>query len=146
MSSQKKGNEMGKTMKNLGLATLAVSIALLTGCGGGGGDSDPMKDKNYILIYTNIPTGICESDILASELSSDGLRNFITRETDTTTSCATYGKANDGVECASGFIGGGNTNCVIGFNEIPPGYNGLAKQTEPVKLYDTMELISVSFK
>ena len=130
-------------MKNLGLATIATSIVLLTGCGGG--SSDPMNDKRYVTIFTNLPAGICESDILSSELSSDGLRNFITRETDTTTSCATYGKANDGVECATGYIGGGNVNCVIGFNEIPQGYRGLTRQTAPVKLYDTMELISASF-
>ena len=137
---------MGKTMKNLGLVTIATSVVLLTGCGGGGGSSDPLNDKNYVAILTNVPAGVCESTILANELSNVGLRDFITRETDNTTSCATYGKANDNIECAVEFIGGGTLNCVVGFNEIPQGYRGLTRQTAPVKLYNTMELISANFK
>ena len=138
---------MGKTMKNLGLVTIATSIVLLTGCGGsGGGSSDPMNNKNYIAIATSVPSGICESTEFANELTNLGLRDFITRETDGSTSCTTYGKVQDDEECTVGYVGGGTQNCVVGFNEIPAGYTGLAKQVSPVKLYNTMELISVSFK
>ena len=131
-------------VKNLSLATLATSIVLLTGCAGG--NSDPMNDKKYIAIITDVPTGICESNDFKNALTYAGLKDFITKETDNTTSCATYGKVNDGIECTVEFAGEGNLNCVIGFNEEPQGYNGYARQTTPVELYNTMELISVNFQ
>jgi hypothetical protein len=133
-------------MKTLGLTTIALSTLLLSGCGGGGGSSDPMNNKKYIIIETSVPSGVCESDVLAQELTKVGLRNFITRETDSSTSCATYGKSNDNKECAMDYIGEGTKNCVIGFDKIPAGYTGLVKRTTPIELYDTTELISASFK
>ena len=134
-------------MRNIGLTTIAISALLLSGCGGsGGGNSDPMNDKNYVAIYQDLEAGRCESAEVAAGLTDLGLRDYITRETDNTTSCATYGKVDDGIECAVEYIGTGTRNCVVGFNEIPPGYRGLTRQTTPVKLYDTMELISVNFQ
>ena len=133
-------------INKIALTGIALSALLLNGCGGGGGSSDPMNDKNYVAIFSNVIAGVCESNEFATALSDDGLRDFITRETDNTTSCETYAKVNDGAECAVEFIGGGNLNCVVGFNEIPQGYRGLTRQTAPVKLYNTMELISVNFK
>ena len=130
---------MGKLIQNIGLVTLAASALLLSGCGG---DSDPMKAKKYIIIETSVPEGICESAALASGLTDIGLQNFITRETDGSTTCATYGKANDGQECAMTYVGGGTKNCVIGFD----GVAGYSRQTTPAELYDTMEAISASFK
>ena len=138
---------MGKTMKNLGLATIiATSIVLLAGCGGSSGDSDPMNEKNYIIVVTSVPSGICESTAFTNELNNLGLRDFITRETDNTTSCVTYGKVNDGLECAMEFNGRGNVNCVVGFNDIPQGYGGYRRQTAPVELYNTIELVSLKFQ
>jgi len=134
-------------INKIALTGITLSALLLSACGGGGGGTtDPMNDKNYIGIFTHVPAGICESNEFSTALSDIGLRNFLTRETDNTTTCATYGKANDDVECAIEYIGGGNLNCVVGFNEIPPGYRGLTRQTSPEKLDNTMELISVNFK
>jgi len=132
-------------IKTLGLTTIALGTLLLSGCGGGG-SSDPMKDKHYIIIETSVPAGICESNQLAQELAKTGLRNFITRETDSSTSCATYGKSNDNKECAMDYIGEGTKNCVIGFDDIPAGYNSLSKRTTSIELYETRELISASFR
>ena len=126
---------------------ITLSALLLSGCGGGGGkNTDPMNDKNYIIVEHNVESGICESADFASALTYFGVKDFITRETDTTTSCATYGKVNDAQNCLEEFVGGGSVNCVIGFNELPEGENGLARRTTPSELYDTSELISVSFK
>jgi len=130
---------MGKLIQNIGLVTLAASALLLSGCGG---DTDPMKQKKYIIIETSVAEGICESAALASGLTDIGLQNFITRETDSSTSCASYGKENNGKECVMTYVGGGAKNCVIGFDGVT-GYN---RQTAPAELYDTMEAISASFK
>jgi len=135
-------------MKKLGLTTIALSTLLISACGGGGGGkkSDPMNEKNYIIIETFVPAGICESNEFAQELRDGGLRNFITRETDSSTSCATYGKRNDNIECDMNYIGGGTKNCVTGFNEIPAGYNqNHLKPTTSTELNDIIELISVNF-
>lgn len=132
-------------IKKLALTGVALSALLLSGCGGGGGSSDPMNDKNYIGIFNDTPAGVCESAEFSQILIELGLSNFITRETDASTTCATYGKTNNDVECTTDYIGGGTANCVIGFDNIPAGYNGLARQTGPVKLFDTMELMSQGF-
>lgn len=139
---------MGNMIKKIGLATTIASALVLSGCGGGSGNTDPMNDKNYVAIYTNVPAGVCESTIFINALTDIGLRDFITRETDGSTSCATYGKVQNDVECAVEYLGGGTQNCIVGFNEIPAGYNsnGLARQVSPVKLFDTMELISATMK
>jgi hypothetical protein len=134
-------------IRKLSLTTLTLGALLLSGCGGGGGGStDPMNDKNYIVIISNVAPGVCESEELQLALSETGLRDFLTRETDNTSSCATYGKNNDGEQCTIDLSGTGDRNCVVGFNEIPPGYRGLTRQTTPEKLYNTMELISVNFQ
>ena len=132
-------------IKKLGLTGIALSALLLSGCGGGGDDTDPMDDKNYIAIIANVETGICESDALRSELTNAGITGLLLRETDNTTTCGTYGKANDGNECAIEYIGNGTFNCVIGFDDVPADFDGFARQVGPVELADTLELISGSF-
>lgn len=133
-------------IKKLGLTAVALSALLLSGCGGGGDDSDPMDDKNYIVILQSVQSGICESDALASELISSGFIGLLTRETDTSTTCGTYGKANDYVECGVEFIGDGDRNCVVGFDDIEGDFDVYAKQTSPVTLNDKIELITPNFK
>jgi hypothetical protein len=133
-------------IKKLSLTTLTLGVLLLSGCGGSSDSTDPMNDKNYIVIISDVAPAICESDEFQLALSDIGLRNFLTRETDNTTSCDTYGKNNNGDECAIDFSGTGDKNCVVGFNEIPPGYRGLTKQTTPLELYNAVELISVNFQ
>ena len=55
----------------IALAGITLSALLLSGCGGGGGGStDPINDKNYIGVFTNVPAGICESAEFANALSA----------------------------------------------------------------------------
>ena len=128
-------------IKILGLTSIVLSSLILSGCGGGD-SKNPLNDKNYIIVYTELPAGVCESTDLRTDLSAAGLENFITEETDNTTSCETYGKRNDDTECAMSYVGGGSKNCVIGFDTIPAGF---AKQTTEIKLFDTVEILSSSF-
>ena len=133
-------------IKKLALTGITLTALLLTGCGGGGGGStDPMKEKNYIIILNDVTSGICESEAFTQELSAGGFTDFLTRETDNSTNCGTYDKTNNDVECTTQYIGGSDKNCVVGFNDIPAGYSGLARQTGPVQLFDTVDLVSQSF-
>jgi len=103
-------------MKKLGLATVALSVLLLSGCGGSK-KKDPMKDKRYIGIWTEVASGICETAEFRHIVVEAGASNdVLIKETSGNTSCATYGKKNDDNECAMERIGNGDKNCVAGFN------------------------------
>jgi len=132
-------------IKSLALTGVALAALLLSGCGGGG-SSDPMNDKNYVIIISNVQPGICESDILRNELTNEGIGGLLTKETDNTTTCETYGKVNDGNICAVEYIGDGTVNCVIGFDSVPNDFEGLARQVNPVSLDNSVELVSANFK
>jgi hypothetical protein len=116
-------------IKKLGLTTLALSALLLSGCGGGGGKTDPMNDKNYIVILKNVPSGICESPEYRNILSED-LIGVLTEERSNTVSCGDYGKTNDQVECTIEYYSGvtGTVACVVGTDG--PKYNKHAKVLE----------------
>jgi hypothetical protein len=125
-------------MKTLGLTTVVLSALLLTGCGGGGSKGDPIKKKNYVVIWTEVQVGRCESQDFRNILIQAGASNdVIVKETAMNTSCATYGKQNNGNECYMAYVGGGDRNCVAGFN----GYTGSNKQT---KLIGEIELSDIS--
>ena len=103
-------------MKKLGLATVALSALLLSGCGGSK-KKDPMNDKRYIAIWTEVASGICETADFKHVVVQAGASNdVLIKETSGNTSCETYGKKNDDNECAMGRIGNGDKNCVAGFN------------------------------
>jgi len=107
-------------MKKLGLVTVALSVLLLSGCGGSkkkDSKKDPMNDKRYIAIWTEIASGICESAEFRHVIVEAGASDdVLIKETSGNTSCETYGKKNDDNECAMGRIGNGDKNCVAGFN------------------------------
>ena len=111
---------MGKMIKKVGLATIAVSALLLSGCGGGGGNSNPMNDKNYIVILKNVPAGICESQAYRDILSED-LSGVLTEERSNNINCSDYGKKDDEIECGVRYYTGavtGNVACVVGADGI----------------------------
>jgi len=132
-------------MNSLSLIAITVSIFLLSACGGSD-SSDPMNNKNYIVILQDVEAGICENDIFISNLSTLGFQGVLTRETDSTTTCAIYGKVNDGVACSIEVLGNGIKNCVVGFDDIPSDVNILARQVSPISLDDTVELLTASFE
>jgi len=129
-------------MKKLGLTTIALSALLLSGCGGGGSKSDPIKKKRYVAIWTEVPAGRCESQEFRIEVIRAGASSdVILKETNANTLCTTYGKKNDGNECGMAYIGGGDRNCVAGFNEYT-GSNKQAKRTEEVELSDMLNIVA----
>ena len=125
-------------IKTRGLKTIALSALLLWGCDGDN-SNDPMKHKKYIIINTSVTKGVCESQTFRNTLTAIGFKDFITRETDTSTTCQTYWKQDDGKECIINYVGIGNYNCVIGFNILDTGL--YPKQTEASELYDVIELL-----
>lgn len=128
----------------LKLTTIALTALLLSACGGGssdGGTSNPINDKKFVIILTEVQLGICESDAYRAALSSEGFQDFITEETENTTSCETYGKTNDGETCGMELLGEGNKNCVIGFES----FRDLSRRTAPLNLHDRAEILSASF-
>ena len=129
-------------MKKLGLATVALSVLLLSGCGGSK-KKDPMNDKKYVIILTNISSGICESAEYRNRLSLR-MGGLLTKETANNTSCGTYGKKNDGNECGQEDAPvnvRGNKNCVVGFDTL----DGQGKQTKSVgnnELFNIAEIVA----
>ena len=98
---------MGKTMKNLGLVTIATSIVLLTGCGGGGGgDNDittQLKQKDAVLIIRSTKESACS--LMADAVTNEGVSGVIYASLDNTVSCATFDKVegsidDDNAQCA----------------------------------------------
>jgi len=136
---------MGKMIKKVGLTTIAISALLLSGCGGGGGgNTDPMNDKQYIIVLTDVAPGICEDPAFTNELRASGFIGLLTRETANNTSCETYNKVNDYEECGTRYLGSGNANCVVGFDDFT-GSNAYAKRTTEGALNDSIEIISSEF-
>ena len=114
-------------LKKIGLTTLTLSALLLSGCGGGGSDKNPMDSKNYIVILKNVPSGICESQIYR-DLLSENLNGVITEERSNSVHCGDYGKNNDQIECGIEYYSGaesGNVACVVGADELK--YNKQAR-------------------
>ena len=116
-------------MKIKYVGILLCAAVFFPGCGGGSSDSaaDPISEKRYIAIVKNVQPGICETEVFRSQLQTTlsqqygfTVVNLLTEETAADTTCATYGKTNDGVYCAETYEGTGNVNCVIGFDGIAP--------------------------
>ena len=128
-------------IKISGLTTIALSALLLTACGGGG-KNDPIKKKNYVVIWTEVQAGLCESQDFKNILTQAGVSyDVIVKETAMNTSCETYGKQNNGNECYMAYVGGGDRNCVAGFNQ----YTGNNKQTKFIgegELYDISNIVA----
>jgi len=139
-------------MKKLGLATIALSALLLSGCGGGGSKksksiTEQISEKNYIVIAHNFPNGICESIPYKQKLQQDGFTNFITNEKDNTASCALYGKSVYFCESVlytgelyteNGYLPEGNVACVVGFDNHPSLNNKSFKKIDSLELSDTL--------
>jgi len=103
-------------IKKIGLTTMALSVLLLSGCGGGSDDSKSIKDRKVILILKDVKSGICESkeyrDLLSQKLTA-----VLTEERSNSIQCSDYGKINDMRECGIEHYTGsnrGNKACVVG--------------------------------
>ena len=109
------------------LKSITLLTLLLIGISGCGGDSEePMREKRYIVILKNVPSGVCESAIYRDTLESYGFEDLLTKETATDTSCDTYDKTNDGEYCAEAEYDSGDVNCVVGFNDYSGNYDDLS--------------------
>jgi hypothetical protein len=131
-------------MKKIVLATVALSALLLTGCGGSGGSSNPIDSKNYVIVLTDVHEGICESQQYRDRLASGGVVGAITEETEDA-SCDTYGKKNDGYECAMESVGGGTKRCTIGFDNRTGSLERKATGTSS-NILDAAEILSATFE
>jgi len=103
-------------LKKLILSTTILSALMLNGCGGGKKNSNPMNDKNVIVILKNVPSGICETQSYRDILSED-FTGIITEEKSNNINCNDYGKKNDMIECGVENYTGpvtGNVACVVG--------------------------------
>jgi len=88
-------------MKKLGLAAMATSVVLLTGCGGGSTNTDnnantsenineQMKQRDAILIIHGANLSFCEYS--EAELKVDETNDIIMDHVDNTVNCSTYGR------------------------------------------------------
>ncbi|SFV71790.1 hypothetical protein MNB_SV-13-203 [hydrothermal vent metagenome] len=55
------------------------------------------------------------------------------RKTNKLTSCESYGKTEDNYSCSIEIIGGGENNCVVGFNTRPVKFTGFAREVSPLE-------------
>jgi len=123
------------------LSTLLASTLLFTACGSDKKTKgkDPMSKKNYIVIMTEVVSGICESaGYKHSVLTELQLTNAMFRETANNTSCQSYGKTNNGIRCEMIYVGGGNKNCVIGFD------NAYEKTIQDINHKDLSHIIEIT--
>ena len=126
-------------IKNITLTGIALSALLLSGCGGGGGNTNPISDKNYVVILKNVPSGICESQEYRNLLSQD-FSGVITEERSNSVNCGDYNKKNDQIECAIDYYTGtttGNVACVVGIDGAR--YNKQAKIVEGSTYSNTID-------
>lgn len=128
-------------MKNTILTSVALGGALLLSACGSSSKEDRISEKAGILIYQNAAPGVCNSDDFRVIVYNAGYRDFITQETNSNTTCATYGKRNDGTSCGESYLGSGNVNCVIGFNN----YVGVTS-TDNVSMYENFEILESSLQ
>ncbi|MCF6244773.1 MAG: hypothetical protein L3J43_07020 [Sulfurovum sp.] len=126
-------------MKKLTLTSVVLGALLLSACGGSD-DTDPMRAKKGIIIMELVQAGICETSAFRDELAQGGLQDFITRETGTDTTCATYGKT-ERVNCRYVASNTGPVNCVIGFNSTTAG-----SIPDNVSMYETFEILESEFQ
>jgi len=123
-------------MKKLGLASAVLSMLLLGGCGGSN-NTDTIKSKKFVIIFTNAQAGACETSALRDQLAVAGYQDFDTRETSLDTRCATFGKVTDKNCKYIAWTGTpGNVNCVVGVNSIRTG-----KLASDADMYETFEIL-----
>ncbi|HIP29039.1 MAG TPA: hypothetical protein EYG82_07685 [Sulfurovum sp.] len=122
-------------MKKLGLTGIVLGALLLSGCGGSG-SSDGISNKKVVIIYEDLPGGICESAQFRTNLAAAGFQDFNVKETGRSTTCKTYGKTED-VNCFPYLWTGdrGNYNCVVGANSARQG-----KVISESDVYETLEI------
>jgi len=135
---------------NILKASIISTILLLQGCGG---DSDSVansiESKKYIVILKQVPSGICESSLYRDELKKQGLEGVVTKETDSSTSCSTYGRENDEETCAEQYLSYDSSydkNCVIGVDNINPDSISYRMTNEYGALSNIADQLSASFK
>ena len=93
------------------------------------------------MIYQDVAPNVCNSDDFRTIVYNAGYRDFITQETNNKTTCATYGKRNDGTSCGESYLGSGNVNCVIGFNN----FVGVTS-TDNINMYENFEILESSLQ
>ena len=136
----------------LKIVTLSIlsTFLLLQGCGSDSGSSkNSIESKKYIVILKQVPNSICESSLYRDELKKQGLEGVVTKETESSTSCSTYGRENDGESCAEEYLSydsSYNKNCVIGVDNINPDSISFRLTNENGSLFNIAEQLSVSFK
>lgn len=121
-------------MKTLGLTSIVLGALLLSACGGSG-SNDGISNKNSVVIYEDLPGGVCESTAMRDALAVAGFQDFNVKETGRSTTCKTYGKT-EGVNC---FLylwpERGNFNCVVGVNSARQG-----KVVSESDVYEALEI------
>jgi len=109
-------------MKKLGLATVALSVLLLSGCGGSKKKSvtDEISSRKYVEILRYIPVNNrCEeADFKQYVINETHATNLFVAEVDITASCATYKKV-ENQNCLIEYYTDadkGNTSCVLAYD------------------------------
>lgn len=111
-------------IKEIGLAT--ITVLSLLGCGSEG--SSGMKDKKFIHILQDIQPEMCNNDQIAQALSLLPMHEYKIEKTNNDTTCEDYDKIDDGFFCTIESIGGGTSNCVVGFENRPEDFTGFASE------------------
>ena len=107
-----------------------TAVLFLSACGSSDSSSsstpvapvDPMTERESILIKYHYPAEYCSSGELKDYLERNvpGTTNLLLSVESNSVTCATYGRANDGVHCSEQDTVNSNadTSCVLGFDSI----------------------------
>lgn len=88
-------------MKQLkGISAIAFATLLLSGCGGGSGDSaksitDQIKERDTILIIHGSKESTCS--LILDEMVKEGVQGAIYDSVENTVTCATYGRTTQSI-------------------------------------------------
>jgi hypothetical protein len=101
----------------------AVVLGVL-GCSSSSDDGDTLANKKFIHILQDMQPEMCNGDDIADALNLLEMHEYEVRRTSNTTTCESYDKIEDNYFCTIEVIGGGDSNCVVGFNYRPVDFTG----------------------